>query len=256
MSPSILISVQRARDPSGKEIGHTVNLSVTPRFEKEISEEHQRLEDLVAKALERERHEAEVALNEVRNEKVERRLLLVEHLAAQKQLVENARRLHEQLEQRDEEERLCMRLAREQQIDLHEQEDCLLSRNGLQRCAQEEIPPEHANFQEGVPLGERTQGALEKQEAAEYAKLQDFLKLHGFKGVNVKRTKLFQGKYPLHSAVKRNDASMVKLLLKFGADPTLTNSSGATPAALARRLQTSGSHDEILALLTRRRHTC
>eukprot|EP00928_Gymnodinium_smaydae_P049443 TRINITY_DN33189_c0_g1_i1.p1 TRINITY_DN33189_c0_g1~~TRINITY_DN33189_c0_g1_i1.p1 ORF type:complete len:221 (-),score=57.83 TRINITY_DN33189_c0_g1_i1:68-730(-) len=89
-----------------------------------------------------------------------------------------------------------------------------------------------------------------KEDAADFAKLQAFLKRHGFKDVNAKRTRMFKSKYALHSAVKMNDASIVRSLLNHGANPAARNSAGKTPVELARDLQENGSHALVLALLT------
>eukprot|EP00928_Gymnodinium_smaydae_P025905 TRINITY_DN204_c0_g2_i1.p1 TRINITY_DN204_c0_g2~~TRINITY_DN204_c0_g2_i1.p1 ORF type:complete len:248 (-),score=72.94 TRINITY_DN204_c0_g2_i1:214-900(-) len=88
-----------------------------------------------------------------------------------------------------------------------------------------------------------------KQYAADSAKLWAFLIKHGYKDANTKRTKLFKYKYPLHSAVKLNDASIVKLLLAQGADPTVKNSAGQTPTTVAQNLQKGGSHKAVIALI-------
>eukprot|EP00928_Gymnodinium_smaydae_P010586 TRINITY_DN1398_c0_g1_i1.p1 TRINITY_DN1398_c0_g1~~TRINITY_DN1398_c0_g1_i1.p1 ORF type:complete len:230 (+),score=49.15 TRINITY_DN1398_c0_g1_i1:70-759(+) len=88
-----------------------------------------------------------------------------------------------------------------------------------------------------------------EREAVDSVKLQAFLKQHGYKDAKTKRTKLFKSKYPLHSAVKLNDANVVKLLLEQGADPAATNSAGQTPATVAQNLQRDGSHEDVLAML-------
>lgn len=90
---------------------------------------------------------------------------------------------------------------------------------------------------------------LQEQEAADKAKLEAFLKEHGYKGANEKRTKMFKTKYPLHTAVKVNDPDMVRILLAAGADAGAKNSAGQTPAQLAQKSDKSGSHAALLLAL-------
>merc|ERR1712232_132143 len=67
-------------------------------------------------------------------------------------------------------------------------------------------------------------------------KVSDFLKSHGFKGdVNSKKSSMLKSRYPLHVAVKEQDAEMVTLLLSAGADKSLKNSSGYTPVQKAEQ---------------------
>jgi len=95
---------------------------------------------------------------------------------------------------------------------------------------------------------ERQRQDLEHK-AAQREKVRIFLLEHGYLGVNAKRTKMLKSKYALHSAVKLADAGMVQLLRAFGADNSLTNSAGETPAQLARKLNKGGTHDGVLAAL-------
>jgi hypothetical protein len=82
-------------------------------------------------------------------------------------------------------------------------------------------------------------------------KVDDFLALKGFTGVNSKRTRMLKSKYPLHSAVKERSAELVMLLLNARADATLKNSAGLTPVQVASKLDVgdSYSHAEILRVL-------
>merc|ERR1712151_494675 len=67
-------------------------------------------------------------------------------------------------------------------------------------------------------------------------KVSEFLKSRGFKGdVNSKKSSMLKSKYPLHVAAKEQDAEMVKLLLSAGANRSLKNSSGYTPAQKAEK---------------------
>merc|ERR1712151_995966 len=67
-------------------------------------------------------------------------------------------------------------------------------------------------------------------------KVSEFLKSRGFKGdVTSKKSSMLKSTYPLHVAVKEQDAEMVKLLLSVGADKSLKNSSGYTPVQKAEQ---------------------
>jgi hypothetical protein len=91
---------------------------------------------------------------------------------------------------------------------------------------------------------ERKQRKAAKKAAKEA--IQPFLLKHGFTGVKAKRQRLWRWSYPLHVAVKEKDAEAVKLLLKAGADPDQVDSFGRTPIILAGRLDSAGSHTEVL----------
>jgi hypothetical protein len=70
--------------------------------------------------------------------------------------------------------------------------------------------------------------------AEDEQKVNEFLRSRGFKGgVNSKKSSMRKFRYPLHFAVKEQDAEMVKLLLLAGADKSLKNSSGNLPAQKA-----------------------
>jgi hypothetical protein len=68
---------------------------------------------------------------------------------------------------------------------------------------------------------------------AEKKSLDVFLKTHGFTDLNAKRRRMLQVSYPLHVAVEKRDAGIVKILLDSGAVPTVKNSWGQTPLDLA-----------------------
>lgn len=55
--------------------------------------------------------------------------------------------------------------------------------------------------------------------------------------------------YPLHIAVREQDAEVVRMLLCIGADPLKADSAGLTAEQLARKLNKVGSHDGVLATL-------
>jgi len=88
-----------------------------------------------------------------------------------------------------------------------------------------------------------------KEEREDQLKVDCFLKSNGFIDLDSKRTKLFKSFYPLHSAVSKNNAEMVQLLLAAGSRPTLKNSSGLSPLQLAQKLDRNGSHVQVVKLL-------
>merc|ERR1712232_998064 len=80
------------------------------------------------------------------------------------------------------------------------------------------------------------QAAELKAKAEADKKVSEFLKSHGFKDdANSKKSSMLKSRYPLHVAVKEQNAEMVKLLLSAGADKSLKNSSGYTPAQKAEQ---------------------
>eukprot|EP00928_Gymnodinium_smaydae_P025906 TRINITY_DN204_c0_g3_i1.p1 TRINITY_DN204_c0_g3~~TRINITY_DN204_c0_g3_i1.p1 ORF type:complete len:247 (-),score=89.56 TRINITY_DN204_c0_g3_i1:316-990(-) len=193
-----------------KENCDTQNMSAEVQLEKEAAEERRRQEEAAAAKAEEERLQAE--------------------LAAAKE--EEQKRLERE------------RLEEQQRLEAAEAERVAAeAEEAARRQEQEKIARVRAEM-------ERQEEAQRKeQEKADSAKLQAFLKQHGYKDATTKRTKMFKSKYPLHSAVKLNDASIVKLLLAQGADPTAKNSAGQTPASLAQSLQKDGSHMQVLAQL-------
>merc|ERR1712224_946806 len=65
----------------------------------------------------------------------------------------------------------------------------------------------------------KAEASAENTAREEATKVQAFLKANGFDGVRAKRRKLMKVSYPLHTAVLKADADMVRLLLLAGADP-------------------------------------
>merc|ERR1712241_1599701 len=90
------------------------------------------------------------------------------------------------------------------------------------------------------------QNRLEKEQREAQQHVATFLKDNGFKGVNDKRKKMLFSCYPLHVAVEKNNADIVKSLLRCGADPKQKNSSGQTPQDLAHKCNKKGSHTLVL----------
>lgn len=76
-----------------------------------------------------------------------------------------------------------------------------------------------------------------------------WMRKNGFEGMHARKMLSVNTPYPLHCAVKQNDSVMVKLLLKFGADHSATNTWNLTPRQLAAKLNKNASHSEVLAVL-------
>eukprot|EP00930_Biecheleria_cincta_P070367 TRINITY_DN57_c0_g1_i1.p1 TRINITY_DN57_c0_g1~~TRINITY_DN57_c0_g1_i1.p1 ORF type:complete len:301 (+),score=71.50 TRINITY_DN57_c0_g1_i1:81-905(+) len=76
-----------------------------------------------------------------------------------------------------------------------------------------------------------------------------FLMKNGFKTVKSQKSSCWRVSYPLHAAVKQNDAESVRLLLKAHANPKAVDSMGRTPLELASQLNRRGTHVEVMALL-------
>jgi len=94
---------------------------------------------------------------------------------------------------------------------------------------------------------------IEEQQEAEdkenRGRLEAWLQQEKFVDVNHKRKFLIKSKYPLHAAVKKQDADMVQLLLRYNADPTLKDSNSQTPKQLAEKSNKDGSLQRILQAL-------
>merc|ERR1712061_54357 len=87
-----------------------------------------------------------------------------------------------------------------------------------------------------VACREAAECEAKKANAEADRKVNEFLKSRGFTcDVNMKKSSMRKYKYPLHIAVKEQDAEMVKLLLLAGADKSLKTSSGNTPVQKAEQ---------------------
>lgn len=90
---------------------------------------------------------------------------------------------------------------------------------------------------------------LAKEAAEAQKKVDAFLKKNGFKGPATKKLSLFSSSLPIHTAVKLNDADLVRLLLARGADPA-AKISGQTAQDLAKKEDKRGSHAAVIAALS------
>jgi len=145
----------------------------------------------------------------------------------------------EKRRQKEEEERL-LRAA-----ELARQEEETRER----RAAQERQRLEEEKAAREEELRRLEEEAKERQEV-----LKAFLKENGFPfgaplNANASKRTMMKTTYPLHSAAEAGRSTVVEMLLKEGAEPSLKNSSGRTAAELAQKKDKKGSHAEVLRLL-------
>lgn len=88
--------------------------------------------------------------------------------------------------------------------------------------------------------------ALSMPKVCSEEELTKFLTLEGFKSATSSRRRMLQTTYPLHVAVNRNDAGLVRSLLAARADAT-KRSGGQTAQQLAEKKDRQGSHAEVLS---------
>jgi hypothetical protein len=157
--------------------------------------------------------------------------------------VEDAR-LKEEEEQRLEAERKHLQAAED--LRRKQEEDARAAAEMAERLRQEK---EAAAAAERTRQEQEQQERMDAQKQAAIDKVQAFLAEKRFANVNDLRKSTFKAKRPLHSAVKINDAEIVRCLLLAGADPSLTNSSGKTPQQVTEGLNKKGSHSGVLAAL-------
>lgn len=161
----------------------------------------------------------------------------------------------EQVRRRQEQEKEQRRLEEVSEAKCKEEEDRRRLEEGQEQMRQQE----EAQRQQGVEQAaqheveeqERKRGEEQhaKDEHDAQQRVNAWLKKNSFSSVNAKKKNLMSSLYPLHCAVTQKDCAMVQLLIKFGADPKLANSSKQTPRQLAGKLNKAGSHNEVLAVL-------
>mmetsp|Transcript_30889 Transcript_30889/g.78091 ORF Transcript_30889/g.78091 Transcript_30889/m.78091 type:complete len:297 (-) Transcript_30889:208-1098(-) len=97
-------------------------------------------------------------------------------------------------------------------------------------------------------MARKAQKQAEKLDAS--LKVRAFLDRHGFETVKSKKRRFFRAGYPLHAAVRENDADIVALLLRAGASYRKPDSAGRSPLQLAQYLNNrAGSHTEVIRIL-------
>merc|ERR1711907_755340 len=91
---------------------------------------------------------------------------------------------------------------------------------------------------------------LEKRVQEAGIKVKDWCKKNGYKDLNTQKTTYSRRtKFPMHTAVKHSNVDIVEALLLLGAKKDVKDSQKQTPSELAAKINTNGSHDQILALL-------
>lgn len=154
---------------------------------------------------------------------------------------------HRQMEREAVEAVVELQRRREEQKRQLEQEE-ERRRRELQARA-EAAEREHRLMEEDALRVAREAERREAEEQSARARLDVWLREHGFSGVNARRKSMVKSKFPLHSAVKRRDEATIVLLLRFGAEPNLSDSKGLTALQLARRCNQDGSCSSIIELL-------
>lgn len=96
-----------------------------------------------------------------------------------------------------------------------------------------EPPTETREVQNTRPTNEDNEGEAKRQALAA---VQGFLTQERFEGINATRRRMMMSCQPLHSAVRRSDPDLVSALLTARANPSIKNSAGQTPVALAAKL--------------------
>jgi len=161
-----------------------------------------------------------------------RRLLEEEELRARRE--EEERQLREEADRRREATRLA-----NLQAEMHAEEEAAFAAAMVADAAE----------QREIQNAERLR---KERERVDRQKTDAFLCERGFADVNAKRKGVFFNfKYPLHSAVKRNDVELVRALLACGADGSLQNSAGLTATQLAEKLSKKGSHATMYKVLSK-----
>jgi hypothetical protein len=167
----------------------------------EVEKEALKQQQAVAEAAEKERR---AKLQQAVEEEARRQAAAAAEAEGRRQAAAAAERRRAEAQRQWEEEQLRLQEEEEQRLAELEEEE--------QRLAEQQAIEEHA-----------------KAEADKMVR--EYLASHGFKGgVNEKKKSILKYQYPLHVAVKEQKADMVKLLIQKGADMSVKNSSGRTPA--------------------------
>jgi len=195
---------------------HVLNGKANAKTKEEKEREQQQIQEEAAKRAEEARQEMAAQMSRRVKEQAERQEV------QQRQLETERRQL--QLEHEDKE-------REEQQVILQ----------SLQAEQQRKIEAEQNELE-----AEREEARREE----EARRVQAWLSSNGFKGLNDLVRKRFTKVTPLHFAVGQNNPEMVKLLLDAGADPLGINGKKETPMKLAEKLNKNSSHASIVQVFT------
>lgn len=160
-----------------------------------------------------------------------------------------AARLLEEREREEREERASQRREREAELRRQRVEAA------CRRADQEEAARNEREFHERQRLEDRRAALLKEneQEEADRRLMEAFLLAHDFKNATSRKRRFTWSSLPLHTAVAQNDAQMVSILLRHGADAS-AKVSGQTALEFARRLaqkasNSPGMYSKVLATL-------
>eukprot|EP00397_Hematodinium_sp_SG-2012_P004947 GEMP01004962.1.p1 GENE.GEMP01004962.1~~GEMP01004962.1.p1 ORF type:complete len:293 (+),score=106.39 GEMP01004962.1:102-881(+) len=202
-----------------------------------------------------------------------------EHEHEQKQAEETVPQLEDKVEENDgdderqplEDEDAARREAEERRLMEEEQtrladeqaeKDAQKMRQAAaQLLAEKEHLAEAQRLKAQAEEARKTQQEQERRDAEEKAaadkfnadkkKMESFLKQEGFTSINEpKKVKFGQTVLPLHHALKKKDAEMVKIMLKNNADPNKKSKSGRTALEKATKYQsTDNTYNPVLQAL-------
>eukprot|EP00929_Paragymnodinium_shiwhaense_P047523 TRINITY_DN240_c0_g2_i3.p1 TRINITY_DN240_c0_g2~~TRINITY_DN240_c0_g2_i3.p1 ORF type:complete len:238 (-),score=91.15 TRINITY_DN240_c0_g2_i3:284-997(-) len=170
--------------------------------------------------------------------------------AARQQEEEKARLAEQEEQERLEQEAAAQRQREDEEARARQEAEEIAAAEAAAKQAEAEQA--QAAEAERIRLEKEAEEAEQQKffhEAEEKKRMEQFLKKHSFKGADMKRSKLFGFKFPLHSAVKHNDAEMVRILLANGATKGCKDSSGCTPYQLAQKVDKRGSHTIVMEAL-------
>jgi len=176
-----------------------------------------------------------------------------EELKKQQEAAEEEKRLAElaKIEEERKRQQELERRQKEEELRLQQEQEKRLAEEHRKREEQRRIEAEARKVEEAKRKEMEEKRRREKKKADD-ATLRNFLTENGLNDVNDKKKGTFgHFSYPLHVAVKKNDAEIVRILLENKADKTLTSGSGKTALEKATKYDESDSHKEIIRLLSR-----
>lgn len=237
-------------------VAETVRVSKPPQIdyrnadiplypEENENESAHQYEEEEARQQERQRQEQEAELlrleEQIRQarEEAEERRQQCEREEAEEQMRREREEAEERMRREREREEAEERMRRERE----EAEE--RKRHELKE-AQEKSCREEAARRDSAWKAEADQLAWEMERKTLVA---TFLKEHGYSDVITPKRTVLKTKYPIHTAAKAGDPTIVSALIKLGADPGQKDSSGHTAAQVAQLRNKNGSHNNVLRAL-------